>query len=200
MRSEAPRCEADTYPRTLSNVLSDQHRRHLVHTYFKHVHQQRSRQTYYNLLRRLVEADEDEYRTTRDVLASVRERIAQALSPRRFVVINDFFSYRSADTRLFPQWHQDYEFWLTGSSRCTNFNLWVMLDHVDMNHSFDLYEARRNEWLYTQLYRPFLQRRSRSSGRRHHNLTDGGSGGGSGAGIGAHGQDGRGPRPSPKMT
>ena len=87
----------------------------------------------------------------------MREAIARAFGRGRFVVINDFYSYLAPGSRLFPNWHQDYEFWLTGGERCANFNLWVLLDHAHANHSFDLYEYpterdRRNDWFYGQLY------------------------------------------------
>ena len=69
-------------------------------------------------------------------------------------MVNDFFSFRSAAPSdvLFPQWHQDYEFWLTGDDCAANFNVWVLLDHRDLNHSFDVYEVERNRWLYDRLH------------------------------------------------
>ena len=146
-----PACASAGYPRTLPNVLSGEHRRHLASVYFKHVHKQSGR-TYYNLLRTMVAADDAEYGATHAALAAVRASVEAALGDR-FVVINDFFSYRrhrtraanprrcrqvarmsnapmtrpcgvrvsavdSSSARLFPSWHQDYEFWLTGG--CAN--------------------------------------------------------------------------------
>lgn len=148
----APHCAADDYPRTLPNVLTRAQRKHLSNVYFRHVHgRSRPGATYYQLLRSMVKADEQEYEQTRAALAAVRAAVEKAFGDR-FVVANDFFSFRGQKTRLFPAWHQDYEFWLTDSSRCANFNLWILLDHERMNHSFDLYEVRRNPWLYDALY------------------------------------------------
>ena len=154
--AEAPplaTCEAERYPRTLPNVLNAAHRRHLTRLFFEHVHTQpaRGRRTYYHLLRALLDGDEAEAIATRAALEAVRAAIAGAFGDG-FAVVNDFFSYRSAaSVDLFPEWHQDYEFWLT--PRCANFNLWVLLDHEQMNHSFELYERdAHNGWVYERLY------------------------------------------------
>ena len=108
------------------------------------------RRTYYNLLSTVFEAPEEEAAKTLAAIEQVQAAVRTHFGSR-FEVINDFYSYRSAATRLFPSWHQDYEFWLTGNT-CSNFNLWVLLDHHGMNYSFDVYEVERNPWLYESLY------------------------------------------------
>ena len=42
---------------------------------------------------------------------------------------------------------------VTGGAQCAaNFNVWVLLDHRELNHSFDVYELERNRWLYDRLH------------------------------------------------
>ena len=145
-------CAANHYPRLLRDVISEPDRKLLAQVYWRRIHGSlTSTLTYFNLLRAMVEADEADFGELRAVLARIQQRIAREFGDR-FVVVNDFFSYRSAHTRrLFPGWHQDYEFWLTGSA-CTSFNLWVLLDHNRLNGSIDIYEVGENRWMYEQLY------------------------------------------------
>ena len=145
-------CPANSYPRLLRGVISEPDRQLLANVYWRRVYGKvSSTLTYFNLLRALVEADEADFGELRAVLARIQRRIAREFGDR-FVVVNDFFSYRSAQTRrLFPGWHQDYEFWLTGGA-CTSFNLWVLLDHQRLNGSIDIYEVGENRWMYEQLY------------------------------------------------
>lgn len=111
----ASSCTALRYPRRFERVLEPSDRSLLSDLYWRRVHQQRFPITYFNLLHALVDraTPSAEYEALQAVLARVQRRIKSELGDR-FVVINDFFSFRSADRRLFPGWHQDYEFWLTG--------------------------------------------------------------------------------------
>ncbi len=48
---------------------------------------------------------------------------------------------------------QDGEFWLTAdeaapSASCSGFNLWILLDHVRMNYSFDVFDVDKSRPLY----------------------------------------------------
>ena len=147
-------CPCLQYPRSLRSVLSETDRQHLSRLYFAQVHGQ-SRRRYYNLLRHLGRAKGDD--VTWRILDELHERVTAQFGDG-FVIINDFFSYRSASQRLFPTWHQDGEFWLAddgsgGSERaCRNFNLWILLDHRGMNYSFDLVEPdEHNAWMYAAL-------------------------------------------------
>ena len=148
----AESCPAISYPRTLHNVLDAEDRQHLTNLYFEKAHQWGGRR-YYNLLHHLA-ADGKDDELAWHALEAVRSRI-QVNFGEDLVIINDFFSYRSASQRLFPSWHQDGEFWLaddgTSDRACRNFNLWILLDHCDMNHSFELVEPALNEWFYGQL-------------------------------------------------
>ena len=51
---------------------------------------------------------------------------------------------------------------MTGA-RCTGFNLWILLDHSRMNHSFDIYDAAHVPQLYERVY----ERAARSDARRY---------------------------------
>ena len=145
-------CPCLQYPRSLRSVLSEEDRQHLSRLYFDQVHGQ-SRRRYFNLLRLLGRAKGDD--ATWKVLDKLHERVAAEFGDG-FVIINDFFSYRSANERLFPSWHQDGEFWLaddgSGPFACRNFNLWILLDHRGMNYSFDLVQPdEHNAWMYSAL-------------------------------------------------
>ena len=141
-------------PRTLDGVLDDTHRKQLVRVYMNRIHRLRVKPTYYNLLRALVETDDEEdYARSLAAFDAVRH-VVQSSFGDGFIIINDFYSYRAAKRKvLFPGWHQDYDFWITGDTCNANFNLWVLLDHREMNYTFDLYETVRNPQLYKQLYR-----------------------------------------------
>ena len=48
---------------------------------------------------------------------------------------------------------QDGEFWLTAdeaapAASCSGFNLWILLDHVRMNYSFDVFDVDKSRPLY----------------------------------------------------
>ena len=157
---------ASSYPRTLNGVLGDAQRRHLPSLYLSRVPGRLTKPTSYNLLRALVEAaDATEYALTRAALGAVQAAVASTFGDG-FLVINDFFSYRAPGAEMFPQWHQDYEFWLTGDDCAANFNVWVLLDHHDLNHSFDVYEVERNRWLYDRLHAKAWRRRPAAPRRR----------------------------------
>ncbi|KAJ1631105.1 hypothetical protein T492DRAFT_67365 [Pavlovales sp. CCMP2436] len=145
-------CTALSYPRTLRGVLDDGERAHLTKFFFERVRGGRSSLTYYHLLRHLAsEQDEAGWRIVQRVAERVRVELGEG-----FTLLNDFFSLRTPGLRLFPSWHQDGEFWIgdDGSSAdaCTGFNLWILLDHVGMNYSFDVLEVERNAWAYDDLY------------------------------------------------
>ena len=78
-------------------------RRHLAQIYFEHVAPRRAAPTYYNLLHHLAEDRSDELAWR--ALKRVRQAIERQFGPH-FELINDFYSYRSARQRIFPNWHQ----------------------------------------------------------------------------------------------
>ena len=147
--STLPSCPSVHYPRSLRNVLPDPaDRAHLSKIYFEKVAPNPSL-TYYNLLHHLAESKSDTraWKALEAVRSAVRSQFGDS-----FELLNDFYSFRSHHKRIFPNWHQDIEFWLTGSS-CDGFNAWVLLDHERMNYSFDLYDVQSNRQMYDALYR-----------------------------------------------
>lgn len=145
----ASSCPSADYPRSLRDVLPDPaDRQHLTRIYFERVHAGKSPYVYYNLLQHLASSQADERTWT--VLRKVRARVAEVFGDG-FDIINDFYSFRSQSKRIFQNWHQDIEFWLTGAS-CSGFNLWVLLDHERMNYSFDVYDVHANRDNYDKLY------------------------------------------------
>ena len=160
-----PSCPAVHYPRSLRNVLDAHERNHLARIYFEHFHGSGSQRRYYNLLHHLAASKRDETATA--VVDKVKARIAREFGDD-FLLANDFYSYRSPSSRMFPTWHQDGEFWLTADgdndASCRGFNLWILLAHREMNYSFDLIEVSSHRWLYEGLYRQVF-------GPGHANLT-----------------------------
>ena len=142
-------CPAARYPRSLSAVLPPSDAKHLSHVYFEHVRKNFGLR-YYGLLHFLGHAADEDYARALSILHKMQARIEAEFGPG-FMMINDFFSYRANDKRMFPDLHQDYDFWVH-PSRCSGFNLWVLLDHRDMNHSFDVYDVQQNRAMYSRLY------------------------------------------------
>lgn len=157
-------CPALGYKRSLRSVLSDPaDRAHLTRIFFEKVRGQ-SPTTYYNLLMYLARdrADERVWR----ILAKLEQRIEADFGPG-FVLANDFYSYRSPNVRMFGNWHQDGEFWLTAdpqlpTTSCTGFNLWVLLDHHRMNYSFDVLDAHHSMPFYNACYASRFGNRARN--------------------------------------
>ena len=142
-------CPSASYPRSLRNVLSDpEDRAHLSRIYFERVLPRHDSPTYYNLLHHLAVNRADERAWS--AIEKVRGVVHESFGPQ-FDIINDFYSFRSQRKQIFPNWHQDIEFWLTGPS-CDGFNIWVLLDHHRMNYSFDIYDVEANRELYDGLY------------------------------------------------
>ena len=157
------RCPALGYPRALRDVLPPDDRRHLVELHKRLLLQDRSvpkatgsqspfRIKYLHLLAYLAGEGRTDERAWR-IIQRVADRVKDEFGPR-FVILNDFFSYRSYGVpRMFYSWHQDFDFWLTGD-RCTSFNVWIMLDSGGgLNHTFDIFEAERHRTLYDELHR-----------------------------------------------
>lgn len=143
-------CPAARYRRRLRGVLTRPEAAHLARLYFERVRSDWPLR-YYGLLHYLSHSASDaEFETTMAIVRGIQARIRSAFGPN-FVLINDFFSFRSSNHRLFPDLHQDYDFWVF-KRRCSGFNLWVLLDHRDMNYSFDVYDAQQNRGLYRRLY------------------------------------------------
>lgn len=142
-------CPAARYPRSLPAVLTRDETAHLARVYFEHVRPSWPLR-YYGLLHFLGQASEEEFARTMAIVRRVQARVRQAFGPQ-FMLINDFFSLRSSKHRMFPDLHQDYDFWVH-KHRCTGFNVWVLLDHHRMNYSFDVYDVRENRGMYSRLY------------------------------------------------
>jgi len=144
-------CPALSYPRTLPSVLDAEDLAHLASIYSDNAHRWSGR-SYYNLLHYVAATPHD----TRSwaVLRKIEARVAREFGGdgTRFVMINDFFSYRASGVRIFPEWHQDTAFWLNGEV-CTGFNLWILLrQRGGLNRSFELYDTSRNEQFYRDVY------------------------------------------------
>lgn len=105
---------------------------------------------YYGLLHHLGHAEVGEFEEVRAIVAKVQIRIAREFGAN-FVMVNDFFSFRDDKNRMFPDLHQDYDFWVH-AKRCSGFNLWIMLDHHRTNYSFDVYDVQHNRAMYRRLY------------------------------------------------
>ena len=164
-------CPALKYPRSLSNLLTAGEARAMAGFYRRQIHPRMSKDTFRegsrSIYGHLLESGlkrEPGSDHAFDLLDRLWLRMADRLKvdSRKFVIAADFFSFRSPDsTRIFPDWHQDYAFWWTGA-RCTGFNLWVLLDHRSMNHSFDVYDVEQNPQLYEQAYERANRRAKRS--------------------------------------
>lgn len=136
----------------LPGVLSDDDRLLLSRIYFERVRPSGSSLTYYHLLHHLGgRRDQRAWSAIGRIRAKVEAHFGEG-----FELVNDFYSYRSPTSRLFQDWHQDGEFWLTAdghpSLSCTGFNLWILLDHHRMNHSFDVIDTDHSRPLYAALY------------------------------------------------
>lgn len=145
-------CASNRYPRTLAGVLSNEtEREHVVRMYFSRVHKRMDRVSrYYNYLQLLAQTDSE---ILWSVLRRVRDRVAAEFAGE-FVMVNDFFSFRDASERLFPEWHQDNAFWMAGDDRCTGFNLWILLaaSDAEIAKSFEVYDVARERAFYEGLY------------------------------------------------
>ncbi|CAE7197390.1 unnamed protein product, partial [Symbiodinium pilosum] len=64
------------------------------------------------------------------------ERVEAVFGPG-YVAVQDFWSWRAPDSVAAERIHMDGDFWLTGAN--DGFNLWLLLDHCDMAHSFDIF-------------------------------------------------------------
>ena len=154
--SEWQTCSALKYPRSLSGLLSTGEARAMTAFYHQHIHPRMSSDSS-NIYGHLLEAglrgapgSELAFGALNNVWLRTAKRLGIGASD--FVVAADFFSVRSPSrSRLFAEWHQDYAFWMTGA-RCTGFNLWILLDHRHMNHSFDVYDVQHVPQLYKRVY------------------------------------------------
>lgn len=161
-------CPAASYPRSLTAVLPTEDAKHLSRIYFDRVKRRGNSAAgslrYYALLHFLGHAAEVEFKSTMNILQKIQARISLEFGSNH-VMINDFFSYRTDDNRMFPDLHQDYDFWVT--SRCTGFNLWLLLDHRALNTSFDVWDIQHNQDMYQKLYsRHDLRRVSKNARNR----------------------------------
>ena len=154
--SEWQTCRALEYPRSLAGLLTAGEARALAAFYHRYVHPRTSSDAtsiYGHVLEaglQRVPGSELVFDTLNKLWLRTAERLE--IGPREFVIATDFFSFRSPDSvRLFPGWHQDYAFWMTGA-QCTGFNLWILLDHSRLNQSFDIYDVGRVPQLYQRVY------------------------------------------------
>ena len=162
-----PTCAGLEYPRSVRSVLSIDEREYLSRLYF-HVLRPASRRqpglTYFRLLSHLARTkDEQAWAILRRLQRTIRSMFGQ-----EFELVNDFFSFRSPTSRMFQDWHQDGEFWLTANGEpafsCSGFNLWILLDHRRMNYSFDVIDTGRYMPMYMALYRAArVARRARNA-------------------------------------
>ena len=144
-------CAATAYPRSLPAVLTAAETATLTRLYFDRIRPNYSlkyKMAYYGLLHELSIMPSEDFLETAAILDRIRARIKRELGSG-FVVINDFFSYFAPYIKMFPDLHQDYDFWMVDG--CAGFNLWVLLDHRGL--SFDVYDYHANTAVYDELYR-----------------------------------------------
>ena len=99
---------------------------------------------YYTLLRHLHSAEPRDPSLER-IVSKVYAAIEKKLGPG-FVVVHDFWSWRTPENVPAELIHHDPDFWVAG--RHDGFNLWILLDHADMSHSFDILVEEKNPKLY----------------------------------------------------
>ena len=127
-------CAATAYPRSLPAVLTAAETATLTRLYFDRIRPNYSlkyKMAYYGLLHELSIMPSEDFLETAAILDRIRARIKRELGSG-FVVINDFFSYFAPYIKMFPDLHQDYDFWMVDG--CAGFNLWVLLDHRGLNN------------------------------------------------------------------
>lgn len=132
------------YPRVLRDVLDAATRARLTALYQRN---KGARSPYLHVLASTLKQT-DEAAKTREILKRLLARV-QAQFRGRFVLISDLFSWRDSAHHFFNYEHQDSAFWMTGGA-CSSFNLWLLLDHVGMAHSFDIFDPRRQPAAYEQ--------------------------------------------------
>jgi len=86
-----------------------------------------------------------------DILLKLRGIIEKQFGPG-FVIVNDFWSWRSATSVAAERIHMDSDFWMT--KQHDGFNLWLLLDHKDMPYSFDIFTQAENPELYQHVGLP----------------------------------------------
>lgn len=162
-------CPATSYPRSLEAVISGEDAKMLSSLYFERIRQQHKLK-YYGLLHELALMREEDYQGTMSILDRIHRRIQDSFGPH-FVIINDFYSLRSASSQMFPDLHMDYDFWNVDS--CRGFNLWVLLDFAGgMNKSFDIYDINLNKAMYEKMYGiADRQARQRNSHQRRRDVS-----------------------------
>ncbi|CAE7728699.1 unnamed protein product [Symbiodinium sp. CCMP2592] len=84
-------------------------------------------------------------------MAPKRKRAPPPPPPPAPVAV-DFWSWRAPDAVAAERVHMDADFWMTGAT--DGFNLWFLLDHKDMAHSFDIYAKEENPELYKRVRLP----------------------------------------------
>lgn len=86
-------------------------------------------------------------------LARVQSRISAEFGGR-FIIVSDFYSWRTQGVVPFQRWHQDGAFWTTESCG-SGFNLWLVLaSGGGHNHSFDVIRNDgANRLWYQRLHR-----------------------------------------------
>ena len=117
-------CVAMRYPRRMHNVLSPADVNHLASIFFYHrLEYQRNAQHYYQLLTHIASRAPRHERTA-EILERIKAYVARHFG-RQFMLLNDFYSFRSAEFRQFPVVHQDAAFWVN-DAKCSGFNLWCV--------------------------------------------------------------------------
>jgi len=71
-----------------------------------------------------------------------------------YVIANDFWSWRSSTNVAAERVHMDADFWMTSGH--DGFNLWILLDHEAMPHTFDVFQADDNPELYRHVGLPHV--------------------------------------------
>ncbi|CAJ1418676.1 unnamed protein product [Effrenium voratum] len=98
---------------------------------------------YYTLLRQLQGKPRDA--SLERIISKLYAVIEKQFGPG-FVIVHDFWSWRTAQNVPAEFIHHDPDFWATGHH--DGFNLWILLDHKNMAHSFDIFLEQDNPELY----------------------------------------------------
>ncbi|CAK9072210.1 unnamed protein product [Durusdinium trenchii] len=162
----ASTCSAcSQYPRVLNGVLDEsdvRHFRFLFKELAEDEWQKREKAAkaegrapprrvleYFTILKRLQMEPRD------DKLWSIIQKLYDTVEKnfgKGFVMQQDFWSWRSQGQVAAERIHMDGDFWMTRGN--DGFNLWILLDHQGMGHSFDIFTQGANPGLYKMLKLP----------------------------------------------
>lgn len=85
------------------------------------------------------------------VINHIHGRVQEQFGPG-YVMVNDFWSWRTFTNIPAERAHMDADFWMTG--KYDGFNLWILLDHDDMPYAFDIFTKEKNKELYKHVKTP----------------------------------------------